>query len=131
MRRNPETEDGGVDRDRVTVDRTSIFELANALGRTGAGQANLSREFSNGHTAVLRQRSDDRPIGRIEGAGQVAASIHRPPIKPGCSVRHGTIVAPSLPARTALLDRVARRSEEHTSELQSLMRNTYAVFCLK
>src|SRR3546814_4691026 len=24
-----------------------------------------------------------------------------------------------------------KRSEEHTSELQSLMRNTYAVFCLK
>src|SRR3546814_2087350 len=27
--------------------------------------------------------------------------------------------------------RPARRSEEHTSELQSLMRNSYAVFCLK
>src|SRR3546814_6521725 len=26
---------------------------------------------------------------------------------------------------------VAARSEEHTSELQSLMRNSYAVFCLK
>src|SRR3546814_8770044 len=26
---------------------------------------------------------------------------------------------------------VAKRSEEHTSELQSLMRNSYAVFCLK
>src|SRR3546814_10002050 len=26
---------------------------------------------------------------------------------------------------------VQRRSEEHTSELQSLMRNSYAVFCLK
>src|SRR3546814_7762521 len=26
---------------------------------------------------------------------------------------------------------VAERSEEHTSELQSLMRNSYAVFCLK
>src|SRR3546814_10669913 len=25
----------------------------------------------------------------------------------------------------------ARRSEEHTSELQSLMRHSYAVFCLK
>src|SRR3546814_5966068 len=25
----------------------------------------------------------------------------------------------------------SNRSEEHTSELQSLMRNTYAVFCLK
>src|SRR3546814_2345277 len=27
--------------------------------------------------------------------------------------------------------RLAQRSEEHTSELQSLMRNSYAVFCLK
>src|SRR3546814_6270213 len=27
--------------------------------------------------------------------------------------------------------RALRRSEEHTSELQSLMRNSYAVFCLK
>src|SRR3546814_5265180 len=28
-------------------------------------------------------------------------------------------------------DRKSTRSEEHTSELQSLMRNSYAVFCLK
>src|SRR3546814_10874128 len=28
-------------------------------------------------------------------------------------------------------DRKAVRSEEHTSELQSLMRSSYAVFCLK
>src|SRR3546814_5265580 len=32
-----------------------------------------------------------------------------------------------LPARTGLIV----RSEEHTSELQSLMRISYAVFCLK
>src|SRR3546814_5878281 len=31
----------------------------------------------------------------------------------------------------ARLLRAARRSEEHTSELQSLMRISYAVFCLK
>src|SRR3546814_10799236 len=30
-----------------------------------------------------------------------------------------------------LVDGVVHRSEEHTSELQSLMRNSYAVFCLK
>src|SRR3546814_2629159 len=29
------------------------------------------------------------------------------------------------------VDRPTERSEEHTSELQSLMRNSYAVFCLK
>src|SRR3546814_6500268 len=33
----------------------------------------------------------------------------------------------SIPPSTNRL----RRSEEHTSELQSLMRNSYAVFCLK
>src|SRR3546814_9370647 len=30
-----------------------------------------------------------------------------------------------------MLERVAHRSEAHTSELQSLMRISYAVFCLK
>src|SRR3546814_7474098 len=33
------------------------------------------------------------------------------------------VITPATPQRV--------RSEEHTSELQSLMRNSYAVFCLK
>src|SRR3546814_9923168 len=32
---------------------------------------------------------------------------------------------------TADVKAIVDRSEEHTSELQSLMRNSYAVFCLK
>src|SRR3546814_10408466 len=38
-----------------------------------------------------------------------------------------------LGAATAVLEEIHRsgRSEEHTSELQSLIRNSYAVFCLK
>src|SRR3546814_4636237 len=36
-----------------------------------------------------------------------------------------------LYARNDLLETSAGRSEEHTSELQSLMRISYAVFCLK
>src|SRR3546814_6211464 len=35
------------------------------------------------------------------------------------------------PGLGELVDRVDLRSEEHTSELQSLMRTSYAVFCLK
>src|SRR3546814_10846777 len=35
------------------------------------------------------------------------------------------------PKRTDWVLRGFRRSEEHTSELQSLMRNSYAVFCWK
>src|SRR3546814_9922687 len=34
-------------------------------------------------------------------------------------------------SRKACAPRLSRRSEEHTSELQSLMRISYAVFCLK
>src|SRR3546814_7880529 len=37
---------------------------------------------------------------------------------------------PQRPGRAQKLD-TAGRSEEHTSELQSLMRISYAVFCLK
>src|SRR3546814_6914775 len=37
----------------------------------------------------------------------------------------------SLSNLRILIERMNRRSEEHTSELQSLMRISYAVFCLK
>src|SRR3546814_7896667 len=36
-----------------------------------------------------------------------------------------------LDIRMPDMDGIAVRSEEHTSELQSLMRSSYAVFCLK
>src|SRR3546814_9357888 len=47
-------------------------------------------------------------------------------VRSGCGMR--------MVARPSSLDRPAMasaRSEEHTSELQSLIINTYAVFCLK
>src|SRR3546814_4520168 len=37
----------------------------------------------------------------------------------------------TIPVNTLLDDPLLLRSEEHTSELQSLMRISYAVFCLK
>src|SRR3546814_7073116 len=46
--------------------------------------------------------------------------------KVGRLVLDGDVI---LPADGATIN--ARRSEEHTSELQSLMRISYAVFCLK
>src|SRR3546814_3095288 len=60
----------------------------------------------------------------------------------GVSVGHGgaqrlTGMAKSAPARMPVGQRdvtvltLVKRSEEHTSELQSLMRISYAVFCLK
>src|SRR3546814_8613190 len=44
----------------------------------------------------------------------------------------GFVVAEGPPdERGRMQDTTFRRSEEHTSELQSLMRTSYAVFCLK
>src|SRR3546814_9022960 len=39
--------------------------------------------------------------------------------------------APTRPDRKPMTPPASSRSEEHTSELQSLMRISYAVFCLK
>src|SRR3546814_4380699 len=47
---------------------------------------------------------------------------------PARDVQPGELHPAASPPRGAHL---GRRSEEHTSELQSLMRNSYAVFCLK
>src|SRR3546814_7503884 len=58
-------------------------------------------------------------------------------IRPGLrfiknSVYDAPPVIPSLNTKFTLGPSVdIRRSEEHTSELQSLMRTSYAVFCLK
>src|SRR3546814_5362536 len=49
-------------------------------------------------------------------------------VKPG-QVGEITVAGPT--ATDAYFNRDAQRSEEHTSELQSLMRNSYAIFCLK
>src|SRR3546814_4433161 len=43
--------------------------------------------------------------------------------------RHGIAIGRHL--QHVLLEAIPHRSEEHTSELQSLMRISYAVFCLK
>src|SRR3546814_5797753 len=43
----------------------------------------------------------------------------------------GTPLEPDLSGHILLVEEVSERSEEHTSELQSLMRISYAVFCLK
>src|SRR3546814_8894350 len=51
----------------------------------------------------------------------------------GAGLHDGTTVnRPTIPAiRTSFHQTGVGRSEEHTSELQSLMRISYAVFCLK
>src|SRR3546814_6889775 len=78
------------------------------------------------------------PQCRVASAG-TAAPVGRPailmlPCRPLSTPADPHRSEPALEAPMAALDVVlvpALRSEEHTSELQSLMRISYAVFCLK
>src|SRR3546814_7506964 len=65
---------------------------------------------------------------RAQGIGNRDALIH----KLHCRRASTTFLRPSLPGRgRGWVAERSERSEEHTSELQSLMRISYAVFCLK
>src|SRR3546814_9198182 len=66
--------------------------------------------------------------GRPGGAGRAAVCRGSGGAGRGLAVKRGDIVAVSLQGDYG---KPSTRSEEHTSELQSLMRISYAVFCLK
>src|SRR3546814_10759131 len=59
------------------------------------------------------------------GNETTAASFHT------TLLHHGMVIVGLPYALPETMDISAVRSEEHTSELQSLMRTPYAVFCLK
>src|SRR3546814_5518108 len=81
---------------------------------------------------------DDRLRGRPRRAASAARRARLRARPRRASLAHHAAhegARPEQPAephrRDALEAGAARRSEEHTSELQSLMRISYAVFCLK
>src|SRR3546814_1346744 len=87
------------------------------LARPFARRGEIALSQGIGNVTGRRCLKDGR-INRLHLLGCFGRRLRRIP-RPGSRV---------LPDRIATL---ARRSEEHTSELQSLMRISYAVFCLK
>src|SRR3546814_6263472 len=77
-------------------------------GLTGLNKAEMIAKAGEEQVKIWRRSFDVPP----------------PPVEPGS---HND---PAMDRPYAGVD-VPRRTEEHTSELQSLMRNTYAVFCMK
>src|SRR3546814_3314698 len=90
------------------IDVKQVAREGNAIAVTIAGngaQSGSTTTISGSHLLVAAGRR-----ANVEGLGLDAAGVVHSP-------------------RGIAVD--ARRSEEHTSELQSLMRISYAVFCLK
>src|SRR3546814_9860269 len=71
--------------------------------------------------------------GSMSPVGRITCSVKTPPVRP---ISHGPGVAETNTDSGRICSHSSNlsgrlRSEEHTSELQSLMRISYAVFCFK
>src|SRR3546814_9531009 len=83
--------------------------------------------------APVADATSPSPAVIREDEASIIASLH-----PHISQREEKLLQLRMAIHQALLDKInlsmldkLPRSEEHTSELQSLMRISYAVFCLK
>src|SRR3546814_9716525 len=109
----------GADHDRIDKARENPGGVGDGLPAPKLGGARL-------HHYGAAAKLTHRHVERNAGAGRVLLEDHRPRVpRKGC-VRVGRALGH---VKAPLL--AAKRSEEHTSELQSLMRISYAVFCLK
>src|SRR3546814_8558945 len=95
--------------DHVPEQDVCLGDTSGRLAIVGWGST-----FGPIHQAVLRQRAKGRDVSHIH-------------------IRHVWPLPKNLGALLKSYEKVIvpERSEEHTSELQSLMRISYAVFCLK
>src|SRR3546814_1564761 len=86
-------------------------------------------------TPVVRESL--RTLAPLFRGAEVVALMRevQPPVPSDAETPEHPLIAatPSLPKTATTLEEklLTVRSEEHTSELQSLMRISYAVFCLK
>src|SRR3546814_8991639 len=74
------------------------------------------------------QKNQQFSASRAVAARSKQCAQHGNPAQYGQAI---AALAAAVANKAAQCDGLPIRSEEHTSELQSLMRNSYAVFCLK
>src|SRR3546814_2424778 len=88
-------------------------------GKSGRFRSGKTGKGRDGPLIVDHVQYDWRPVNTGKGAGRMEISFCSRSLATPCRGNSG------IPLGSAC------RSEEHTSELQSLMRISYAVFCLK
>src|SRR3546814_5408359 len=106
------------------ISRSRIGLSLSFLGRCGDGRPGRPLELEG---VALR-------IGEINGRALALGAIARDDLGRDAvriQFRDYRLPVPRQHAVADMVDIAAFRSEEHTSELQSLMRISYAVFCLK
>src|SRR3546814_10840043 len=90
---------------------------------------NLPHLFLQPMTGKVGYETDDITVVNVFQLTPHALVVHAD--SPINTLDEYIAAAKEAPGAMVLCDTVRARSEEHTSELQSLMRISYAVFCLK
>src|SRR3546814_6926381 len=109
---------------RPTCRRDKIDGVSVVFGDAGGNGEHIGIENN-----VFRRKThlvDQQPVGAFANLLAALQAVGLPLFVEGHDYGGGPILA----AQTRVLQE-SGRSEEHTSELQSLMRISYAVFCLK
>src|SRR3546814_7425253 len=108
-----------------------ILGLAGVLSAPVRAACEDSVVLVHGNTGTPSQF--DNTYVELRARGYTDAQIFRPSWgSKTCAACNNHSGSEETPVENALIDAIASscRSEEHTSELQSLMRISYAVFCL-
>src|SRR3546814_2629487 len=106
----------------VSCGTAMTFRSSAGAAATGAGVVAGVTPAGASSTVVASTAASG--AAAVPGAARYVSGM-----SPGCRSVGGVLVVVTLPASASAP--AAGRSEEHTSELQSLMRISYAVFCLK
>src|SRR3546814_4526409 len=115
---------------RLVVDAFARFRIVDPLRmyQTVGTEERVADQLSRILSSRLRNELGKQPFAALLSPergvlmDQIQTSVNQAARRYGAEVVDVRIKRADLPAG---------RSEEHTSELQSLMRNSYAVFCLK
>src|SRR3546814_722846 len=101
------------------------------LGASGAGKSTLLRSLNG----LVRPTQGEICLSDIDRPQRNARAMREHRRRTGMVFQQHHLIGRQTVLANVLMGRVATRggwrSEEHTSELQSLMRISYAVFCLK
>src|SRR3546814_2527476 len=103
------------------IDRDGALQGANVAATRALAEAIETPVIASGGVASLDDLAAFLAIAEVGIEGVIS----------GRALYDGRIDPAAALALLARVPSGAARSEEHTSELQSLMRNSYAVFCLK
>src|SRR3546814_2269091 len=105
---------------------SDLFEVLFAIHSLSSGASEDEVELGEEDCDVLPMDGDSVDIGELAAETVSLALDPYPRLPDDALAEYRRLLTSEEEAQAA-----ADRSEEHTSELQSLMRISYAVFCLK